>query len=146
MFLEDILEANGIAMMKWKHLCKEKGVSTMKGKIPRWFKELELKILEDMNGDVRKIKKEFIERMAKRVHLIFDGEELNMNHSPNLIKCEGCDQNISKKDYNERIEIIDNLIKSDEEFITLIKNSIFENDSFNNSNWDSTVKDFSFNF
>lgn len=29
--------------------------------------------------------------------------------------------------YNERIEIIDNLIKTEEEFITLIKNSIFEN-------------------
>ncbi|PKY53048.1 hypothetical protein RhiirA4_471057 [Rhizophagus irregularis] len=116
-----------------------------------------------------------------RIHLVIEGEEIDINNSPFLKKCEGCSKNISKKKgtnecliylegefsrkierrkeenlikpygtlnniikkntwlrnytqedrrdiiYNERIEIIDNLIKTEEEFITLIKNSIFEN-------------------
>ncbi|PKC01141.1 hypothetical protein RhiirA5_427174 [Rhizophagus irregularis] len=49
MFLEEILEADGITLLKWKHLCKEKGMNT-KGKIPNWFKEIETKILEDQSG------------------------------------------------------------------------------------------------
>lgn len=37
MFIEEILEADGITMLKWKHLIKEKGLNT-KGRIPKWFK------------------------------------------------------------------------------------------------------------
>ncbi|RGB25788.1 hypothetical protein C1646_771267 [Rhizophagus diaphanus] len=49
MFLEDLLEADGISLMKWKHMCKELGLST-KGRIPVWFKEIESKILDDASG------------------------------------------------------------------------------------------------
>ncbi|PKC12753.1 hypothetical protein RhiirA5_372843 [Rhizophagus irregularis] len=108
------------------------------------------------------------------------GDEYDLHNSPNLIHCEGCFRNISKKKgkkecliyinndisrkiekrkenefikpyetlnnilekniwlknqteeervdifYNKKIEIIDNIIKANEEFINIMKNSIFE--------------------
>ncbi|PKB94412.1 hypothetical protein RhiirA5_438841 [Rhizophagus irregularis] len=76
MFLEDILEADGITLLKWKHLCKEQGVN-MKGKIPKWFKNLEYKLLADESGKVRKIKNEFIGQSQKEnIHVnLFDENE-----------------------------------------------------------------------
>uniref|UniRef100_U9UA33 Uncharacterized protein n=1 Tax=Rhizophagus irregularis (strain DAOM 181602 / DAOM 197198 / MUCL 43194) TaxID=747089 RepID=U9UA33_RHIID len=64
MFLEDLLEADGINMLKWKHLCKEKGLNT-KEKTPKWFIDIEGKILEDENRIIRKIKKEYIGQVVK---------------------------------------------------------------------------------
>ncbi|PKB99447.1 hypothetical protein RhiirA5_429683 [Rhizophagus irregularis] len=227
MFLEDLMEADGINMLKWKHLCKEKGLNTQR-KTPKWFKNIEEKILEDKdNRKVRKIKKEFIgsdvnrnihinlfdenEKIKKNcivtwndnheylifaedkkrsqsknykrigLHLELVGEKYDLNNSPFLKKCEGCYRNISKKKmekkecliyiendssriierrkeedfikpyetlnniinkngclkkvleqekrneiYNERIENIDNIIRINEDFIKLIKNSIIE--------------------
>lgn len=112
------------------------------------------------------------------IHLIINEEELDINNSPSLKKCEGCTKNISKKKetkecliylegefsrtiekrneegvlkpyetlnniikknewirkyneeeknnekYNEKIGIIDSLIQSDDDFITILKNSI----------------------
>ncbi|PKY33553.1 hypothetical protein RhiirB3_394892 [Rhizophagus irregularis] len=77
MFVEDILEVDGINMKKWKHMCKELGVS-MKGKIPMWFKELELKILENTNGNTRKIKNNYIGKIRKNNIYInyFDESEI----------------------------------------------------------------------
>ncbi|PKY43933.1 hypothetical protein RhiirA4_458056 [Rhizophagus irregularis] len=232
MFVEDVLEADGINMKKWKHMCKELGVST-KGKIPMWFKELELKILENTNSNTRKIKNNYIGKIEKKnihvnyfdesekqgkntliswndqgeypifaedkkgsksknykrigIHYIFKEDSLDMNNSPLLTICEGCGRNISKKagskicliyienknsrvietrkeegaikpyetlnnlikknecvklineeeklteEFNERIEQVDNLIKAEDDFITLIKNSIFENDNIKES-------------
>ncbi|PKB94880.1 hypothetical protein RhiirA5_437856, partial [Rhizophagus irregularis] len=76
MFLEDILEADGITLLKWKHLCKEQGVN-MKGKIPKWFKTLEYKLLADESGQVRKIKNKFIGQSQKEnIHVnLFDENE-----------------------------------------------------------------------
>ncbi|PKY55318.1 hypothetical protein RhiirA4_427419 [Rhizophagus irregularis] len=167
----------------------------MKGKIPAWFKELETKILDNVNGNTRKIKNEYIGRIEKsNIHInYFDENERQEKNTivswndygefpvfaedkKDHIVCESCDRNVSKKkdskicliylenknsriietrrkegaikpyeilnnlikknewikkfnneermneEYNERIEKIDNLIKS-EEFITIIKNS-----------------------
>ncbi|EXX73798.1 hypothetical protein GLOIN_2v1771092 [Rhizophagus irregularis DAOM 181602=DAOM 197198] len=76
MFLEDLLEADGITLLKWKHLCKEQGLN-MKGKIPKWFKNLEHKLLADESGQVRKIKNEFIGQSQKEnIHVnLFDENE-----------------------------------------------------------------------
>ncbi|PKY32299.1 hypothetical protein RhiirB3_450385 [Rhizophagus irregularis] len=76
MFLEDILEADGITLLKWKHLCKEQGLN-MKGKIPKWFKNLEYKLLADESGQVRKIKNEFVGQSQKEnIHVnLFDENE-----------------------------------------------------------------------
>lgn len=69
MFLEDLLEADGINMLKWKHLCKEKGLNT-KEKTPKWFIDIEGKILEDENRIIRKIKKEYIGQVVKsNIHI-----------------------------------------------------------------------------
>ncbi|PKC56954.1 hypothetical protein RhiirA1_473237 [Rhizophagus irregularis] len=76
-FLEDLLEANSINMLKWKHLCKEKGLNT-KGKTPKWFKKIEEKILEDKHKITRKIKKEYIGQVSKsNIHInLFDENEM----------------------------------------------------------------------
>ncbi|CAB4418819.1 unnamed protein product [Rhizophagus irregularis] len=82
MFIEELLEDNGINMLKWKHLCKEKGVNT-KGKIPKWFLNIEKIILEDENKETRKIKNEFIGQMAKRnihLNLLDTNEKINRNN------------------------------------------------------------------
>uniref|UniRef100_U9T174 Endonuclease/exonuclease/phosphatase domain-containing protein n=1 Tax=Rhizophagus irregularis (strain DAOM 181602 / DAOM 197198 / MUCL 43194) TaxID=747089 RepID=U9T174_RHIID len=65
-FLEDILEADGITLLKWKHLCKEQGLN-MK----------EHKLLEDESGQVRKIKNEFVGQSYKEsIHVnLFDENE-----------------------------------------------------------------------
>lgn len=74
MFLEDILKADGMTLMKWKHLYKEKGVN-MKGKIPAWFKEIEKELLEDASGSVRKIKNEYIGWAEKsKIHIKYFDE------------------------------------------------------------------------
>ncbi|POG79376.1 hypothetical protein GLOIN_2v1472384 [Rhizophagus irregularis DAOM 181602=DAOM 197198] len=65
MLLEDILEVDRITLLKWKHLCKEKGVNT-KGKVPKWFSDLERKLLDDQNGKIRKIKNEYIYRSSAK--------------------------------------------------------------------------------
>lgn len=59
MFLEEILEADGITLLKWNHLIKEKGLNTQ-GRVPKWFKNIETKLLEDKEGKNRKIKNEYI--------------------------------------------------------------------------------------
>ncbi|EXX74870.1 hypothetical protein GLOIN_2v1824527 [Rhizophagus irregularis DAOM 181602=DAOM 197198] len=225
MFIEDILEADGVTLLKWKHLIKEKNLNTQ-GRIPQWFKNVETKLLEDKKGTTRKIKNEYISITQKKKininyfdenektnknqiitwsetdespifvedkkksfskkykrlgrHLVMTGKEPDLNNSPNLIGCEGCDRNVSKKKgngecliyiekeisrkiekrkeedfirpyetlnniltkniwlrntineekkdtlYNKKIEMIDNTIKANEEFINIIKNSIFE--------------------
>ncbi|PKY52485.1 hypothetical protein RhiirA4_447277 [Rhizophagus irregularis] len=183
MFLEDILEADGVKLLKWKHLCKEKGLNT-KGKTPNgknyiitWNDEHDFPIFGE---DKKRSQSKNHKRIG--IHLELVGEEYDLNNSPYLKKCEGCSRNISKKKgnkecliyleneysrkierrkddglikpyetlnnikkknnwlrkftqeerrdeiYNERIGKIDSIIKADEEFIMLIKNSIFEND------------------
>ncbi|CAB5362275.1 unnamed protein product [Rhizophagus irregularis] len=75
MFIEDVLESDGIYMKKWKHMCKELGVST-KGKVPLWFKELELKILENTNENTRKIKNEYMRTIDKKnIHIKYFDED-----------------------------------------------------------------------
>uniref|UniRef100_U9V813 Uncharacterized protein n=1 Tax=Rhizophagus irregularis (strain DAOM 181602 / DAOM 197198 / MUCL 43194) TaxID=747089 RepID=U9V813_RHIID len=75
MFIEDVLESDGIYMKKWKHMCKESGVST-KGKVPLWFKELELKILENTNENTRKIKNEYMRTIEKKnIHIKYFDED-----------------------------------------------------------------------
>ncbi|EXX70820.1 hypothetical protein GLOIN_2v1770769 [Rhizophagus irregularis DAOM 181602=DAOM 197198] len=76
MFLEDILEADGITLLKWKHLCKEQVLNT-KGKTPKWFKNLEHKLIADESGQVRRIKNEFIGQSQKEnIHVnLFDENE-----------------------------------------------------------------------
>ncbi|PKY25506.1 hypothetical protein RhiirB3_388813 [Rhizophagus irregularis] len=199
----------------------EKGLNT-KGRVPKWFKDIETKLLEDKDGKIRKIKNEYIgiaykknininyfdenekqnknhiitwceadefpifsedkrrsqSKKYKRIgrHLVLTGEVYDLHNSPNLKACEGCDRNISKKKgtkecliyieneisrkiedefikpyetlnnilkknmwlrnytkdekneeiYNKKIELIDNMIRADENFVELIKNSIFE--------------------
>lgn len=127
-------------------------------------------------------RKKSFSKNYKRIgrHLVLKGDEYDLYNSPNLIPCEGCFRNISKKKekkecliyikndisrkiekrkenefikpyetlnnilkkntwlrnhmeeektnmfYNKRIEIIDNMIKASDEFINIIKNSIFE--------------------
>lgn len=56
-------------MLKWKHLCKEKGLNT-KGKTPKWFKDIEKKVLEDENGNLRKIKREYIGQVDKIKYIL----------------------------------------------------------------------------
>uniref|UniRef100_U9U7V6 Uncharacterized protein n=1 Tax=Rhizophagus irregularis (strain DAOM 181602 / DAOM 197198 / MUCL 43194) TaxID=747089 RepID=U9U7V6_RHIID len=82
MFLEDILEADGITLLKWKHLCKERGKNT-KGKSPKWFKKLELKLIADESGQVRKIRNEFIGQAQKEnIHInYFDEDEKSDKNS-----------------------------------------------------------------
>jgi hypothetical protein len=65
MLLEDILEVDRITLLKWKHLCKKKGVNT-KGKVPKWFSDLERKLLDDQNRKIRKIKNEYIYRLSAK--------------------------------------------------------------------------------
>ncbi|PKY55294.1 hypothetical protein RhiirA4_474639 [Rhizophagus irregularis] len=71
MFIKDVLEADGVNMKKWKHMCIELGTST-KGKIPIWFKELEQKLIDNTNENTRKIKKEY---MGK-----FERSNVNINY------------------------------------------------------------------
>ncbi|POG53486.1 hypothetical protein GLOIN_2v29323, partial [Rhizophagus irregularis DAOM 181602=DAOM 197198] len=82
MFLEDILEADGITLLKWKHLCKEI-VKNTKGKSPKWFKKLELKLIADESGQVRKIRNEFIGQAQKEnIHInYFDEDEKSDKNS-----------------------------------------------------------------
>ncbi|GBC52728.2 hypothetical protein GLOIN_2v1472384 [Rhizophagus irregularis DAOM 181602=DAOM 197198] len=121
MLLEDILEVDRITLLKWKHLCKEKGVNT-KGKVPKWFSDLERKLLDDQNGKIRKIKNEYIYSEDKKrsqsknhkrigIHLELAGEKYDMNNSPYLKACKGCSRNISKKkESKECLIYIDNEI------------------------------------
>ncbi|PKC09158.1 hypothetical protein RhiirA5_375674 [Rhizophagus irregularis] len=149
MFLEDLLEADGINMLKWKHLCKEKGLNT-KGKTPKWFKDIENKILEDGNNIIRKIKKEYIGQVTKSnihinlfdenekkgknqiitwnvegdfpifcedkkksqskkckrigLHLELVNDKIDINNSPFLKKCKGCDRNIDTKKIKPKVD------------------------------------------
>ncbi|POG62436.1 hypothetical protein GLOIN_2v1846470 [Rhizophagus irregularis DAOM 181602=DAOM 197198] len=82
MFLEDILEVDGITLLKWKHLCKERGKNT-KGKMPKWFKKLELKLIADESRQVRKIRNEFIGQAQKEnIHInYFDEDEKSDKNS-----------------------------------------------------------------
>lgn len=64
----------------------------MKGKIPAWFKELETKILDNVNGNTRKIKNEYIGRIEKsNIHINFFDE--NERQEKNTI--------VSWNDYGE---------------------------------------------
>ncbi|GBC14484.2 hypothetical protein GLOIN_2v1478197 [Rhizophagus irregularis DAOM 181602=DAOM 197198] len=229
MFIEDVLDIDGVNMKKWKHMCIELGVST-KGKIPKWFKELEGKLIDNTNENTRKIKKEYMgkfersnininyfdesEKQGKNtiiswneegefpvfavdkkgskskkykrigIHYTYKEDTLDWNNSPLLIMCEGCEKNISKKkdnnekcliyienknsriittrkeegvikpyetistlikkneciraisedeenneEINRKIDQIDRLIKAEDDFITIMKNSLFENEN-----------------
>uniref|UniRef100_U9U2G9 Uncharacterized protein n=1 Tax=Rhizophagus irregularis (strain DAOM 181602 / DAOM 197198 / MUCL 43194) TaxID=747089 RepID=U9U2G9_RHIID len=151
--VEDILEADGVKLLKWKHLWKN--CMNDEHDFPIFGED----------------KKRSQSKNHKRIgiHLELVGEEYDLNNSSYLKKCEGCSRNIKneysrkierRKDdglikpyetlnniikknnwlrkftqeerrdeiYNERIGKIDSIIKADEEFIMLIKNSIFEND------------------
>lgn len=59
-------EADGMTLMKWKHLGKEKGKS-IKGKVPKWFKQIEQEVIQDPVSDIRKIKNKYIDTSAKRM-------------------------------------------------------------------------------
>ncbi|CAB4424719.1 unnamed protein product [Rhizophagus irregularis] len=227
LFIKDVLEIDGVNMKKWKHMCIELGVST-KGKIPLWFKELELKLIDNTNENTRKIKKEYMgkfersnininyfdenEKQEKNtiiswneegefpvfaedkkgskskkykrigIHYTYKEDTLDWNNSPFLVICEGCEKNISKKkdkkcmiyienknsriiktrkegetikpyetinnliqknkcvkavnederkneEINRKIDQIDSLIKAEDDFITLMKNSLTENET-----------------
>jgi hypothetical protein len=82
MFIEDILEADGITLLKWKHLIKEKGLNTQ-GRIPKWFKNLEMKLLEDKEGMTRKIKNEYMGIIQKKninINYFDENEKTNKNN------------------------------------------------------------------
>ncbi|PKK67821.1 hypothetical protein RhiirC2_783026 [Rhizophagus irregularis] len=179
-------------MLKWKHLCKEKGLNT-KGQTPKWFQDLRrckwsIITWNDIGDypifceDKKKSKSQKHKRIG--LHLQLLAEKIDLNNSPYLEKCEGCERNIGKKNnekkecliylennisriierrkennyikpyetlnniieknnrvknvirmeqrdkiYNEKIEQIDNIIKSEDAFINIIKNSIFEHDN-----------------
>ncbi|PKC03282.1 hypothetical protein RhiirA5_423998 [Rhizophagus irregularis] len=116
MLLEDILlEVDGITLLKWKHLCKEKGVNT-KGKVPKWFSDLE------RNEDKKRSQSKNHKRIG--IYLELAGDQYDMNNSPYLKACEGCSRNISKKKGSKECLIyIDNEISrkiercKEEEFI-----------------------------
>ncbi|PKY60175.1 hypothetical protein RhiirA4_430933 [Rhizophagus irregularis] len=81
MFIEDVLETDGVNMKKWKHMCIELGVST-KGKIPLWFKELESKLIDNTNENTRKIKKEYMgkyERCNININYFDENEKQEKN-------------------------------------------------------------------
>ncbi|PKY31997.1 hypothetical protein RhiirB3_449892 [Rhizophagus irregularis] len=82
MFIEDILETDGITFLKWKHLLKEKGMNTQ-GRIPKWFKSIETKLLEDKEGKSRKIKNEYIGITQKKninINYFDENEKKDKNH------------------------------------------------------------------
>ncbi|PKY56492.1 hypothetical protein RhiirA4_476823 [Rhizophagus irregularis] len=231
-FIEDVLEIGGVNMKKWKHMCIELGVS-IKGKIPLWFKELEIKLIDNTNENTRKIKKEYMGQLEKSnininyfdeskkqgknmiiswneegefpvfaedkkgskskkykrigVHYTYKDDKCDWNSSPLLVMCEGCEKNISKKkekpqkcliyienknsriiktrkeeggikpyetivnlikknecvkmvsedekrdeEINKKIDQIDSLIQAEGDFITIMKNSLSENDNGEN--------------
>ncbi|PKY51900.1 hypothetical protein RhiirA4_424850 [Rhizophagus irregularis] len=81
MFIEDLLEADGINMLKWKHLIKEKGLNT-KGRIPKWFKNIESTLLEDKEGISRKIKNNYISVIQKKninINYFDENEKISKN-------------------------------------------------------------------
>ncbi|GBC31189.2 hypothetical protein GLOIN_2v1843317 [Rhizophagus irregularis DAOM 181602=DAOM 197198] len=121
MFLEDLLEADGINMLKWKHLCKEKGLNT-KEKTPKWFIDIEGKILEDENRIIRKIKKEYIGQVVKsNIHINLFNENkkkiknkiITWNEEGDFpIFCEDKKKSQSKK--HKKIDTIKTKLKIDE--------------------------------
>uniref|UniRef100_U9SPA9 Uncharacterized protein n=1 Tax=Rhizophagus irregularis (strain DAOM 181602 / DAOM 197198 / MUCL 43194) TaxID=747089 RepID=U9SPA9_RHIID len=145
MFIEDVLDIDGVNMKKWKHMCIELGVST---------KELEGKLIDNTNENTRKIKKEYMgkfersnininyfdesEKQGKNTIISWNEEgefpvfavdkkgskkdTLDWNNSPLLIMCEGCEKNIKNK--NSRIITTrkeEGVIKPYETISTLIK-------------------------
>ncbi|PKC04168.1 hypothetical protein RhiirA5_449495, partial [Rhizophagus irregularis] len=81
MFIEDILEADGVTLLKWKHLIKEKNLNTQ-GRIPKWFKNVETKLLEDKEGTTRKIKNKYISITQKKninINYFDENEKTNRN-------------------------------------------------------------------
>ncbi|PKC61241.1 hypothetical protein RhiirA1_466844 [Rhizophagus irregularis] len=103
---------------------------------------------DKMDGYEEKDKKKSQSKKFKRIgkHLIIKNKDgINMEESPILIKCHGCERNIKRnkdnnecliylendskdiKDarFNERIELLDSLIDAEIEFIEILKNSIY---------------------
>ncbi|PKK76490.1 hypothetical protein RhiirC2_772459 [Rhizophagus irregularis] len=118
MFLEDILKADGMTLMKWKHLYKEKRCEYER-KETCLIQRNRKRIIRRSVRKIRKIKNEYIGRAEKsKIHIkyfdenekqkknsiitwndvqVIDEGELDLNNSPSLKKCEGCIKNISKK-------------------------------------------------
>src|SRR5688500_19093245 len=67
--------------MKWKHLCKERGVS-IKGKVPKWFKQVEKEVIQEPETNTRKIKNKYIGNLMKskiHVHYFDDNKKPEKN-------------------------------------------------------------------
>ncbi|GET56280.1 hypothetical protein GLOIN_2v1824527 [Rhizophagus irregularis DAOM 181602=DAOM 197198] len=94
--------------------------------------------------DKKKSQSKKFKRIGKNL-IIKNKDGINMEESPILIKCHGCERNIKRnkdnnecliylendskdiKDarFNERIELLDSLIDAEIEFIEILKNSIY---------------------
>ncbi|PKB96285.1 hypothetical protein RhiirA5_435086 [Rhizophagus irregularis] len=173
-----IIEGNKIEKVNDKNIninYFDENEKTNRNQIITWSETNEINIFVE---DRKKSFSKKYKRLGR--HLIIIGNENDLNNSPNLIGCEGCHQNVSKKKgngecliyieneisrkiekrnekdfirpyetlnniltknnwlrntineekkdtlYNKKIEMIDNTIKASEEFINIIKNSIFE--------------------
>ncbi|GBC27874.2 hypothetical protein GLOIN_2v1779003 [Rhizophagus irregularis DAOM 181602=DAOM 197198] len=110
MFLENILEADRMTLIKWKHLCKEKGIKNEyirqaeKNKIHiKYFDENE-KPIRNKNENSR-----IIER-RKEEDAIKPFEMLNNIMLKNEWLNKYSKEERKDKAYNERIEMMDNLI------------------------------------
>ncbi|PKY55306.1 hypothetical protein RhiirA4_427411 [Rhizophagus irregularis] len=139
MFLEDILEADGITLLKWKHLCKEQGLNT-KGQIQKenihinYFDENDKQdknsiITWNDEGEYPIFsidKKRSQSKKYKRIgiHLIMIGDQYDLNNSPRLKECQGCDRNISKKKGNNN----ECLIHIENEISRIVERRKEEND------------------
>src|SRR5437016_9390423 len=142
LFLEQLLEEDNRRLLKWKHLCMEQG-RNIKGKIPKWFKILEKKVM--IEGS-RIIKEKYINKNLFRTStnmLLFDEDEskkksdkiitwnmeeelifcidkkkskskeykrigihiimkdIDLENSPTLEKCKGCEKNVARKNKNK---------------------------------------------
>ncbi|PKY60418.1 hypothetical protein RhiirA4_484102 [Rhizophagus irregularis] len=129
-FLPQLLEGYSVHPMKWKHFIMEK------------------EVIEDQM--TRRVKDKYLcgEKNLKEIHLkLFDEEEkigyhmvvnndiVDLDNSPELVKCSGCEKNVTREYveydindefYNWRIDLIDKLIETDENFIKFLKNSLIE--------------------
>ncbi|PKK64638.1 hypothetical protein RhiirC2_787214 [Rhizophagus irregularis] len=103
MFLKDLMEADGINMLKWKHLWSDvnrniyinlfdENEKIKKNCIVTWNDNHEYLIFAE---DKKRSQSKNYKRIG--LHLELVGEKYDLNNSPFLKKCEGCYRNISKK-------------------------------------------------